>query len=399
MPTSIEKQASTITPIPTPDPVAAARGLAQLVNDHREALSKGPDLPSALADGLIQAGLTQLWLPHVFGGQETAPLDFIRTIEALARLDGAVAWCAMISSSASRFAGLVAEEPMRELLASATMNAFSGSAQPGGTITRDGDGWRISGSWRLASFSRHSTLSGVVCVEQENGAPRMDARGGKVVRAALLPSSKVRVVDNWNSGGLRSTGSHDITCNGVRVPDEYTTTMDMPQRQPGPLYNLPMSSAGTIALVGVPLGIAAASIDALIALSETKVPQFSVAPLREQEHVQLEVAWAKTRLLAARAFVFETVSDLWDSVSSGQPASVEQQTLLRMACWNAGEAGKEVVSRMYSAAGSNALREEATFAAQLRDINAACLHVGFSRRLMVPSGRLFLGLEPGPPML
>ena len=55
------------------DPVVAARKLAQLIDDHREALAKGPDLPPALADGLIQAGLTQLWLPHALGGPETAP--------------------------------------------------------------------------------------------------------------------------------------------------------------------------------------------------------------------------------------------------------------------------------------------------------------------------------------
>lgn len=355
--------------------------------------------PPALADGLIQAGLTQLWLPHALEGPETAPLEFIQTIEALAKLDGAVAWCAMISSAASRFAGLTAAEPMRRLLASGTMHAFSGSGHPSGTIIRDGDGWRINGGWTLASFSSYSTITALVCVEQENGAPRVDAKGGTVLRAALLPSSKVRVVGNWNSGGLRSSGSHDITCIDVRVPDNCTTTMDMPRRQPGPLYSLPMTTAAAIAMIGLPLGIAAASIDALVALAQSKVPHFSASPLCDQEHVQLEVAWAKTRLLAARAFAFEAVGALWASVSSGQPASVEQQALVRMACCNAGDVSKEVVGRMYTAAGSTALREEATFAAQLRDVHAACQHINFANRLMVPPGRILLGLEPGTAML
>jgi indole-3-acetate monooxygenase len=383
------------TPNPTSDPAVVGQQLAQLIHDHREALAKGPDLPPALAEGLIQAGLTQLWLPHALGGPETAPLELIQTIEALAKLDGAVAWSALISSVASRSAGQAAVEPMRRLMPLVKMYAFSGSGHPTGTITRDGDGWRINGRWTLASFSRYSTITVLVCIEQENGAPRVDANGGPVLRLALFSSSKVHVMGNWNSGGLRSSGSHDITCTEVWVPDDYTTTMDMPRRQPGPLYSLPMTSAAAIAVIGLPLGIAAASIDALTALARTKVPFVSTAPLCEQEHVQLEVAWAKTRLLAARAFAFEAVGALWASVSEGQPAPVEQQALVRMACCNAGDVGKEVVGRMYELAGSTALLEEAPFAAQLRDINAACQHINFANRLMVPPGRILLGLDPG----
>jgi alkylation response protein AidB-like acyl-CoA dehydrogenase len=381
------------------DPVAAAQKLAQLIEDHREALAKGPDLPPAIADALIQAGLTQLWLPRALGGPETDPLEFVRVIEALAKLDGAVAWSALISSMASLFAGMTAVEPMRRLVSPGKMHVFSGSGHPTGTITRDEDGWRIDGRWSLASFSRYSTVTFLVCVEQENGSPRVAANGGPVTRGAMLPSAMVQVLGNWNSGGLRSSGSHDIACTAVRVSDENTTTMDMPHRQPGPLYKLPMTSASAIAVIGVPLGIAAAAIDALVALARTKTPFSSTAPLCEQEQVQLEVAWAKARLLAARAFAFEAVGAIWTSVSSGQTPSVEQQALLRMACCNAGDVGKQVVGKMYSLAGSNAVLEEEPFAAQLRDIHAACQHINFVNRMMVPPGRIFLGLEPGTPML
>jgi alkylation response protein AidB-like acyl-CoA dehydrogenase len=377
------------------DPAVAAQELAPLIHDHREALAEGPDLPPALAEGLIQAGLTQLWLPHALGGAETAPLDFVQTIETLAKLDAAVAWSALISSVASRSAGHAAVEPMLRLMPFGKMHAFSGSGHPTGTITRDGDGWRINGRWTWASFSRYSTITVLVGIEQENGAPRMDANGGPVLRLALFSSSKVQVMGNWNSDGLRSTGSHDITCTEVWVPDDCTTPMDMPRRQPGPLFNLPMTSAAAIAVIGLPLGIAAASIDALIDLARAKVPFVSAAPLCEQEHVQLEVAWAKTRLLAARAFAFEAVGALWASVSEGQSASVEQQALVRMACCNAGDVGKEVVGKMYELAGSTALLNEAPFSTQLRDINAACQHINFANRLMIPPGRILLGLDPG----
>ncbi|WP_428490687.1 acyl-CoA dehydrogenase family protein [Rhodopila sp.] len=366
-----------------------------MINDHREAIATGPDLPLPVANALIRAGLTQLWLPRSLGGLETPPLDFFAVIESLARLDGAVAWCAMISSAASRFAGLIAADPMRRLLPPETMLAFSGSGHPTGSATRDNTGWRITGRWSWASFSRHSTISSFMCVEQADGAPRLTAEGAPVLRAVLLPSEKVQVLGNWNSGGLRSSGSHDVTCSDVWVPDGCTTSMEMTERQPGPLYNLPFFSSFAISVMAVPLGIAAASIDDLVTLARTKVAFLNTLPICEHESVQLDVAKAKTRLQTARAFAIEAIGSMWASVSSGQPASIEQQALLRMACWNAGDAAKEVVGRMYAAAGSSAVLEEVRFAAQLRDVHAVCQHINFATRLMVAPGRIMLGLEPG----
>jgi hypothetical protein len=54
---------------------------------------------------------------------------------------------------------------------------------------------------------------------------------------------------------------------------------------------------------------------------------------------------------------------------------------------------------MYAAAGSSAVLEEAPFAAQLRDIHAACQHINFAERMMVPPGRILLGLAPGTAVL
>jgi indole-3-acetate monooxygenase len=155
------------TAIRTSSAVIAAQELAQLVEDNREALAKGPDLPPSLAEGLIQAGLTQLWAPHALGGAETDPLEFVRVIEALAKLDGAVAWCAMILSGSSRFHGMIATEPMRHLIPAGKMYACSGSGHPTGTITRDGDGWRVDGRWTMASFCQYSTITFLVCMEHE----------------------------------------------------------------------------------------------------------------------------------------------------------------------------------------------------------------------------------------
>jgi alkylation response protein AidB-like acyl-CoA dehydrogenase len=264
-----------------------------------------------------------------------------------------------------------------------------------GSMTRDGNGWRINGHWTWASFSRYSTITALLCLEHEDGKPRTTSHGSPAIRMALVPSDRVNVVGNWKSGGLRSSGSHDVTCADVWVPDDCTDDLSLQNRQPGPLYALPMMTAASIPAAAVPLGIAAAAIDAFTALARTKTPHGSGGKLCEQENVQLDVAWATMRLRTARAFVVEAAMAVWSSACAGQAVTKAQETAICLACWNAGEAGKEIVERMYKAAGSTAVLEETLFSAQLRDVHAACQHVVFATRTLVPSGRFLLGMEPG----
>jgi indole-3-acetate monooxygenase len=376
--------------------IDAARGLAPLVGEYRDQLAAGPDLPAPLAQALIDAGLTQLWLPRALGGPELDPLACFEVIEALASLDGAVGWCALISCGMSRICGLLSVEPVRRIVPPGANFAGSGSGKPDGSMTRDGEGWRVNGHWTWVSFSRHSAVTALLCIEHEDGKPRMTSDGNPAIRAALMPSHLVKVVGNWNSGGLRASGSHDVTCSDVWVPDDCTDDMSLQNRQPGPLYALPLMTASSIPAAGIPLGIAAAAIEGLTKLARTKVPHGSGGRLCEQENVQLDVAWATARLRAARALVVEAVKSIWSTACAGQEVSMAQRVAVDLASWNAGEAGREIVERMYKAAGSTAVLEETLFSAQLRDVQAACQHVVFATRTLVPAGRFLLGMETGP---
>jgi alkylation response protein AidB-like acyl-CoA dehydrogenase len=382
--------------------VATVDALRLLIAEHGSALAVGPDMPKPVADAIIDAGLAQLWLPHGLGGPETHPLSLLAAIEALAKLDGSVAWCAALSSGgASRFADLIDEDVMRSLIPPGTKFAGSGSGQPTGTAVRDGNGWRINGRWSWASFCRYSSVSTLMCVETEGGRPKLVQNERPSLRGAFIASKDVEVVGNWNAGGLRSSGSHDVVCTDIWVPDEQTIdgAAIMTPRDRKPLYMLPMASAAAIAAIGVPLGIASASIDALIDLAQKKTPHGGKVPLNLREDVQSEIARAETSLGAARAFARDTVAELWWEAENGQPVSVERQAKLRRACWYAGHVGKQVVTSMYEAAGSSAVLEELPFARQLRDVYAACQHMHYQGRLLVPPGRILLGLEADAPFI
>jgi alkylation response protein AidB-like acyl-CoA dehydrogenase len=227
-----------------------------------------------------------------------------------------------------------------------------------------------------------------MCVERENERLRMVA----------VPTDQVTILNTWNAGGLRATGSHDFELDNVWVPDRHTIALvdfsALPY-QSGALYALPFITAFALGVTPVPLGIARASIDALLALATTKVAAGMQAPLREQSSVQADVARAETLLRSARAYLFDAVGALWDTAVLRVQPSLLQRTNVRMAIWNVAQACKKVVLLMYGAAGATATDECAPFAAQLRDVHAAGQHLIFATRNMETAGRVLLGLEPG----
>src|SRR5215475_16160225 len=74
-----------------------ARSLEPLIRAHAAALDEGripPQLPAALYD----AGVFRALLPREVGGLEAEPVEWLRMVEELARINASVGWNAFIQS-------------------------------------------------------------------------------------------------------------------------------------------------------------------------------------------------------------------------------------------------------------------------------------------------------------
>jgi indole-3-acetate monooxygenase len=367
--------------------IAAAEGLAPLVAEHRAELAHSRDLPAPLAGALSASGLTRLWLPAELGGAELPPVDYAKVVEAVARRDGAVGWCAAIASSGTRLAGLLAPEVAARMFGPGH-GTLSGAVNPAGLASEVPGGFRVSGRWSYGSFIRHSEWTLGMCrVEGAGTPPRL--------LGAIAPTREVTIHDTWDAGGLRATGSHDFEYSDIFVPAEHTFELpgfDAVARRAGKLYALPFVTVFTVGITPVALGIARAAIDALVALAGGKAAAGTTTLLRELPSVQMDVAKAEAELRSARALLMEALETFWQAPD---PRELQVRALVRLACWNAVRASKAAVQLMFDAAGGSALDERLPFAACLRDVNAAGQHLAFAGRTMEAAGRVFLGLDAG----
>src|SRR6204780_3727024 len=132
--------------------LAAARGLAPLVDTLRDRFDLDRTLPPVLVDAMHAAGLFRMWVPRDLCGAELDPLSFLTVIEELARLDGSVGWCAVIPAGYGRLSGALIEDAAREIFNGPGRGVLVGTLNPTGKAIQAPGGYRVSGRWGYGSF-------------------------------------------------------------------------------------------------------------------------------------------------------------------------------------------------------------------------------------------------------
>ena len=357
-------------------------------------MESGRRMPLGLVKAMANAGMFRLSMPRALGGPELDPLTQLRAVEALSMVDASVGWTAMLGLHAGYFAAFLEPAVARDMYAD--LDAFTGGAtKPQGTAVVVPGGYSVSGHWTFGSCCQHSRWLFSGCTVIEDGNPRRLADGSVETRLCYLPGDAIEVIDTWTTTGLRGTGSHDYVARDVFVPTERTFNVERsPIVCPEPLYGI--RNMYMVNLPGIPLGVARAAIDSVLALAEDKQTRIG-SNLRDEPLTHMAIARAETLLGGARSFVFEIFGEVWSTLQSGSTVSPRQKALYRLAICNAYDAGVEVVSLMYKNASGTALYASHPFDRWFRDIHTAAQHFVVSARIAEAAGRSILGLKPGVP--
>ena len=374
----------------------AARRLGPDILGKRDETEQSRRLPPGLVEALRGEGLFHLWLPKSLGGPELHPVDYLAVVEELARAEGAVGWCAANGCVFSLLAGSLSDRAAREIFAEGAIMA--GSVNPVGKALVVEGGYRVSGRWSYGSGVTHCDWALGNCVVHDEAGPRRTASGAPELRFMIFPASDVEIIDTWRVGGLKGTGSHDFSVDGLFVPDERTLPAFVGLGvQPGALYRVPIMSLFCFALTAIPLGLARAAIDAFLEISGAKVPVGSQALLRDKPLAQFELARAEAMLRAARAGLVEAVRAQWGEASAGETPTLARRAGIRLAASYAAETSLRAIEIVYNAAGGSAIQETGRLDRCFRDARVAAQHIGLSTNAYEIAGQVLLGLDPGTP--
>jgi len=377
------------------DPVARARDLGPAIEAAADTIERTQRIPEPLLSQLHATRICRMLLPRSVDGDEVEPWVYLRAIEELSRHDGSVGWNIFVANSAALIAPFIPPEAAqtiygdpRAVVAWGPPNEHKATAVPGG--------YRITGQWNFASGCRQATWMGAHAhVVEPDGSLRLNAAGRPTTRTLLFPVAQATLIDDsWNVIGMRGTMSGAYRLDDVFVPEQFSGTREDPslRREPGRLYAYPMQGIYAVGVAGVAMGIARAMLDAFEALATRKTPR-NLGRLADNAVVQSNVAQLEARLGAARAYLIETLKEIW-STDDSWVIDVPARARVRLGCALAIQTAEAVADYTYKNAGVDAIFPGTAFERRFRDIHTLSQQIQSRTAHFESVGQIILGIEP-----
>jgi 3-hydroxy-9,10-secoandrosta-1,3,5(10)-triene-9,17-dione monooxygenase len=242
-----------------------AHSLIPFLRKHASANDSATRLVPEVVQAIHEAGLFRYLQPKRWGGMELDFVSYFDVPEVLARGDISTAWVVANLASHHRGLALWPEAAQEEIWGQSRDTLIaSGIAFFQGTAKRVCGGLRLTGKWGFSSGVDHATWEQLACiVKNEAGAPVDWVM-------CQVPLGDCQVIDDWQTLGMRGTGSRTVVCDGVFVPGHRALSMHVAARShayPGlklhanPMFKVPTPALGGHCIAGCVVGNAAAMLD------------------------------------------------------------------------------------------------------------------------------------------
>jgi alkylation response protein AidB-like acyl-CoA dehydrogenase len=268
-----------------------------------------------------------------------------------------------------------------------------GRAVPDGTRS-----FRVEGRWPCSSGCPHSEwfVTGVFVMDGDQ--PRMVPPGRPDWRFALFPSTDGEIIDTWDAAGLRGTGSHDVAAHGITVPEELTCApMFEPARHDGPLYRLSFHNLLAAHLSGFSSGVGRRALDEFVVAAERKHRVMSRTSVADDPVVQHRFAVVDGDLRAARAFFIDATGEAWETVTRGDPCSLQLRAQVMSASQALHRSAVAAVDAVLPLAGASAVYVDNPIQRCSRDLHAASQHIFWNADVLKDLGQVAFGRTPTAP--
>lgn len=275
-----------------------------------------------------------------------------------------------------------------------------GATNPPGVAEPVEGGYRLSGVWKWGTGVMHADWVLLVGMVPGESPPRQLFLG--------LPAADVEVLDTWDVAGMAGTGSNDIRCRDIFVPEHRV--MDMGEMRNGcapgatihahnPVYRMPMTPFLAITAAIAAVGVARSAIDHF-------KERIGVRTLLGTTTKQIEKPAAHMRLGEAAAMT-ETAEMILREVGRRNVALAAQEGLvrnedriaLRAQVALAMDMCRRAIRLVVEGAGSSAHMTSSPLQRALRDINVMASHVVYDFDAATElHGRALIGLGPNSPV-
>lgn len=195
------------------------QNVKNLLPDIRAAQAESDRLarpPEHIVEMLREAGAYSLTIPKAYGGLGADMRTWMDTVTEIGKGDAGVAWAVTLVAScnwtfSSFFPKHIVEEVFSDPRA-ALAGVFTGRALTARPV--DGGIFIDKGTWFFNSGVYQATWDLL-------GVPMFDKDGEPTGPGiALVPMSEVKLLHDWNTSGIRGSGSTNVSVENLFIPSE-----------------------------------------------------------------------------------------------------------------------------------------------------------------------------------
>ncbi|MEP2057990.1 MAG: hypothetical protein ABJJ05_09305 [Maribacter litoralis] len=376
----------------TLSPSESAKNIQALAIAHREETESARKLAPSIVEALKDNQLFKLALPKYLGGWEDNPVETLKVYESLASAETSVAWIVWNNHLACTFGRFLNTESLNEIYKN-PKDVYANSTRPEGVAKIVEGGYLVSGRWSLVSGCELADWFVLRCLVTGGDLPTKLGPGAKL-KLMYIPKEKVKVIDTWNVGGLRGTGSHDIEIEETFVKDSFAVDFESNVENNSAYNRLPIGAINASGCAAMTLGLLSGAIDELTNMCMQRITPGKNPDLRDRLTVQTALAKAKTILAAHRTQLHNAVNVIWEeSLKENTFTDVQLANVWTASC-EAATSARTMISEIYAVAGTSSLYSKFRIERIHRDVHAVLQHGIIQPHWMNQAGMAYVGLKP-----
>jgi alkylation response protein AidB-like acyl-CoA dehydrogenase len=361
------------------DPRALARELRPLIEAEAAAADQTLTLSRPLVDAFARTGLLHLMVPRAFGGDEADPSTILDVFAELTHADGSVGWSLMANASSTAYVAFLDPAAGATMVQDDPYGCSAGMYSPmGGQAHKEGNAFRVTGNYQFGSGCAHATYFGGGGFEYHDGnmAPPDPVSGFPAMRCYYVPRERVELRGNWDTLGLRGTGSFDYHVPEQLVDEGWTFPLLQTEvRTGGPLFHLgPIALAG-LGHAGWAIGLGLRALDEIETVVKGGRMRLGQTMLKDQQVFQRELGVQRQAMRAATLLAHDSFGRAYDWVAQGNALTKAVLDDTRAATSWVTRVAEEAVLFAYRNAGSAGLRNPSRLQECLRDMLTGGRHV------------------------
>ena len=384
--------------------IERARAMIPFLREHAAENEEATKLVPAVVEALHESGLCRFLQPKAWGGMELDFISYFDIPEMLGRGDASASWVVANLASHHRGVTLWPKQAQEEIWGdNPEVFIASGIAYPQGSGRRVDGGIELSGKWGFSSGVDLSEWEQLACIVKDKDGKAVDWVMCQVRRPDFA------VIDDWQTLGMRGTGSRTVTCDKIFVPDHFalsTNVADPTHEFPGleihtnSTFKVPTSALGGHCIAGTMTGNANAMLELTTDLVKQRSTSYTGSNMRDFQSVQLRVGAAAAKIDAVRLLLRTDCLEAHDTFRENGTLDMETKLRYKRNCAMGMKMLGEAVDSLFEMLGGNGIYDSSVMQRIYRDHHAAAGHFSFSTDAQLgPWANVSLGGEYTSPTL